>query len=166
VCAIGRGVEEEIRERITREMEWIVLFGREYQPRGRHAILFGKFAQAFFRIGRWVEKPKNTVGNAFQNLKPTLEGEAADFMRAVEAAEYERTIGQPGVASCRTFSRDHPLTIVGLVARKPNDFLRVIDLRSLWDDPIVRDDVVMIGSGHRPRITEPIHLHRCRVAGE
>src|SRR5580765_5934987 len=87
-------------------------------------------------------------------------------MRSVEAAEYERTVGQSGVASRRTFRRHDPFAVVGLVARKPDNPLRVIDLRSLRDDPIIRDDVVMRGRAHRSGVTEPIHLHRRRVTGE
>ncbi len=87
-------------------------------------------------------------------------------MRPVEAAEYERIIGQSGLTPRRRFRRDDSFAVVGLVARKPDNPLRVIDLRSLWDDPVVRDNVVMIGRTHRSRVAEPIHLHGRRAAGE
>src|ERR1700678_4046487 len=102
-------------------------FRRKYHPRLRNPPRFGNLAQALFGLLICVQKPKDTVGDLSQNFKPTVKGKSADLVRAIEAAEYECIIRQTRAVASRPLSCYYALAIIWLVAREPDDFLRIVD---------------------------------------
>ena len=70
-------------------------------------------------------------------------------MRAVETAIDESIVGQSDVAPRRLILRNNALTIVRLITRQTDDAFGIVHLRIRRDDPIVGDDIVVIGRAHR-----------------
>src|ERR1700677_1929979 len=119
-------------------------FWRKYHPRLRNPPRFGDLAQALFGLLICVQKPKDTVWNLSQNFKPTVKGKSTDFVRAIEAAEYECILRQTRAVASRPLSCYYALAVIWLVTRKPDDFLRIINFKFWRNYPIVGDNILVV----------------------
>lgn len=163
---IGRRIEEEIRQRIACEMCRIGHFRREDQTRGVDTSMLRMGAQALLRRGRGAQQPEHATRHAAENDQPALEGETRDLMHAIEAAEDRPRFRQPHRLACRRFRSHGALPVIRLVARQAQHLLGVVDLVRGRDDPVIGDDILVVGAAHAARKAEPIDDDRGGPQGE
>ncbi len=164
--AVGRRIQEQVGQGVARQVHGVGLLGGEDQALGRDPGLFRVGDQVGVGLRRTVQQPEHRSGRPLQDLHPAFEGEAADLLGAVEAAEHHGVVGKARVAPGRPVVGDDALAVIGLVAGQPHHLLRIPGLVPGRDDAAIGDDVVVEGAAHGARIAQPVHLDRRRAAGE
>ncbi len=163
--AVRSRVEEEVGQGVARQVEGIGDLGREDQAAALDPLGLDIGGEVLVDLGLGLEQPQDASRRAAQDLDPAVEMEAGELLRAVETAEYEGVVRQAHRGSGRALG-DDPLSVVRLVTGKAQHLLCVIDLRTLRDDPVIGDDVLVIGTAHRSREAQPVHLDRGGPPGE
>ena len=76
-------------------------------------------------------------------------------MQAVETAENNCLFRQSAFRPRRPFLRNDTFAIVGLITRQTHNILGIIDLVTLGNDPVIGNDIMVIGAAGGPRVSWP-----------
>ena len=164
---VGQGVDDEVGERVPRQMIGQRDLRREHQAMGIDPARLRFPAQIRGREIIRLQQPQDAAFDLAENAHPDIEDRRRDLEAVVEAAQHERVVRQAGVAARRGLRRDRPLRIVDLVAvRQVDDGLGVERLLVERQHDPVGDDVVDEVGPHRSRIAEIAHLNRRRPMGQ
>ena len=130
VRAVGKGVEEDVGQRIARQMLGIGLLARRRSAglglsRAAAAICCRR---ALVCVGA-AEQPQHAVWHLPQNAHPGLEDGGVIFcMPLRQQIDERRRRAGPRPSRGRTLGGNRPPAVVGLVARQPQHLLREVDL--------------------------------------
>ena len=161
---VGQGIEEEIRQRVARQ---VILVGGERCEDEAHGVDARRrraVPEAQVHLLAALQQPEHAARHAAQDRHPAGEDEGRDLLRPVEAAEDGRVLRQPGFRAGRRRSvgARRTLAVIGLVAGQAQDAFRIEPLLVRRDDDGVGDDVVVEGRAHAARIAEPVDDDRGR----
>ena len=163
---VWRGIEEEARGAISRQVVLESQYAAEHEPLGCYAESGGPATEVAFHRGRAGEKEQHAARHRGQNSHPAGEGLGGDLPARVEAAEHEALRRQAELGAGEGPVRDHALRVIRLIARQIGDLFRVVRPRLRRYDDRVGDQIVHEVAAHAAEIADVTHLHWSRAQRE
>ncbi|RYD15065.1 MAG: hypothetical protein EOP90_10860 [Lysobacteraceae bacterium] len=93
--AVRRGVEEQVRMRVAREVLLVRQRWAEHEARGRDVRARGLRPQPRVRVVGTIEQPQHARRHRLQHREQPRERGPIEFPAVVEAGEHDRVRGQP-----------------------------------------------------------------------
>ena len=158
---LGQRVEEEVGERVAREMIGRRDARREDEALAAHAAALRFHAQVGARPGAARGKPQDAPGDGREQPHPDVERLRSKLVQRVETAKDEAVRGETGSLARQRARRNFPARVAGTVAmRKRQQALGEQWLHFGGRGDAVGDYVVDEIGAHRPEIAEPRQRHR------
>ena len=95
VGAVGQAVEEQVGERIARQMLWVGHFLRENNPFRRDPRRLGGLAEPGVGVLRTGQHPQHAAGHGAQHIHPALEGPGVIFCMPFSGSRRRRPQAGP-----------------------------------------------------------------------
>ena len=165
--AIGEAVEEQVGERIAREMFGIADLSAQMMRSRRHAARGRIFDETGIAVVGRLQHPQHAARRRRRGSSSHRSNmRCVSFCVALNAAEDEGVVGQAEIGARRRSSRDDAQPVVRLVAGQAQHLFGIENLVALGDDRRVGDQIMMVGRAHRRGIAEPVDLHGRRPERE